>query len=265
MSHCSICLRAPTSLQILDTSNCHCSFCVVNIFMSSEEAVSAPLVKKEPLTEFQHICYSVLGRAFLRCEASWGSCSTVFMQAFADLIQIQRPWWRMCSLAGIFFFRSHVLIDFVKAGKSLSIEPELFRSFLQRETYQPCPIPEGLARALHQVLDDNSGGWNLFAIPSGKDASQECQKFAQLMRVMKCSDINDFNEWKFDGPVRMDVKTFNIEPPEPTYSREGDAVGEERRAMMAAPGEFYQKLIPSERVQNDECWLFRSLDEVAHC
>ena len=188
------------------------------------------------------------------------------MQAFADLIQIQRPWWRMCSLAGIFFFRSHVLIDFAKAEKSLSIEPEQFRSFLHRENYQPCPVPEGLAHALNKVIDDDAGTWSLFAIPGGDDASQECRKLLQLMRVMKCSDINDFNEWKFDGPVRMDVKhkTFDVES-FVICSQEGDAVGDERRAMMAAPGEFYQKLIPCERMQKDACWLFKSLDEVAHC
>ena len=230
--------------------------------MSSAES-SPPPVKKEPMTEFQRLCYSVLGRVYMRNETSWQSCSTVFLQVFADLVQLQRPWWRICSLSGFFFFRSHVLLNFERTKKAISVEKDVFEDFLQREGYLECEIPVGLAKALKHVADDEPNEWNLYEIPDTEDAHPDSQKLRQLMQAMKCSDIHDFDEWHMDHPVKvkiehpvMDFESFEIANQEP------NADGEERRAMMSSPGEFYRNLVPKERAQNDQCWLFRTLEQV---
>lgn len=213
--------------------------------------------EEEAMTEFQCLCRAILGRPYLWCESSWPSCPMVFLQAFSDLVQLQQPWWQLFSRSGLFYFRRHMLINFEKTAKSLCIDPTGFKDLLAKDGFLEAQHPEGLVAALLKVIKDSVEDWCLYEIPETPDG----RKLKELMIVMKCSDVLDFEDLKITpiitkpGRKRIyDTEKFEIKSIEPEP---------ERLAMAANPGEFYKSLIPPERISTSpKSWLFRGLSEL---
>jgi hypothetical protein len=202
----------------------------------------------EPLTPFQELCNSILGRTWLHSDAKRHSCTIAFLQVFADLAQLQLPWWKISNESGFFFFREHVLLNFPKIRLSLAIDPEIIRSGLQTEGYEPCDLPESLRICLTRILDDPPDQWDLYQIPT---EGTEPIRLRQTLAVVKCHSIRDFEFLNMDTPRTFaywheDLATFG---PDDTDWLE----------IKFRPGEFYQSLIPPEVVSRaEQSWLFRN-------
>jgi hypothetical protein len=180
-------------------------------------------------------------------------------QVFADLALLQRPWWKLCRQAGIFFFREHILVNFARTERSLNMKGEVFREYLSRERFWPVEIGQRLQAVLKRIVDDPIENWILLAIPS---RGQDADKLRTLLAFMKCNPIQDFDELDletFTKPSQRDgwaIEHREIATFEP---READLDWPEIRAN---PGIFYQKLIRPEVVSTaQQTWLFRNPDD----
>lgn len=221
---------------------------------------------REPLSTFQRLCQSILGYPclFTRPEVGSPPCAVIFLQAFTSLSQIQRPWWKMCGDAGIFFFRRHVLLNFGRTARSLEYQQDELREMLARDGYTECEMPDCLEHTIEHVTTGDIDEWIIWQFPTESDGQAYIAllQFMRTLQMMNINDIDDFEEWKGAPSVlrQSRMQNFVMEAIENAHVAATDEL-EDRKRMQASPGEYYASLVPPERVRPDECWLFRPMPD----
>jgi hypothetical protein len=210
-----------------------------------------------PGDDFLSLCQSLFGRDTLGGSATLPSASFGLRLVLSDLALIQRPWWKICRQAGIFFLREHILLNSLKTASALSGDKNRFLESLQKEGYKGIELTQSLQTVLGRILGprDSIADWQLLEVPTtGADAVG----LRELLGFTQCPPIASFETLDLEtlqqnsASVQLDRVSWAVADV-PASQEDADWV-----EMHVNPGLFYQRLIPAEVVRKEkQNWLFR--------
>jgi hypothetical protein len=211
----------------------------------------------DPAIAFRTLCESLFGRPNLRGDAAWPSSSFGLALILSDLALIQRPWWRVCQHAGLFFFRAHVLVNPVKARYSLGDEQSQFVQSLMSEGFTPTEISPDLRTALLRILGPRESieDWRLLEIPR---ENQDSRELLDLLALTKCPSVESFDAidpvtLQLTNRRKLDQTETIVHCDVPPAENHSDWL-----EICRHPGQFYRSLVPPRTSDEPLCWLFRS-------
>jgi hypothetical protein len=207
---------------------------------------------------FHTLCKSLFGRPNLRGDADWPTTSFGLSLILSDLALIQRPWWKICRHAGLFFFREHILVNSLKTRYSLGDEQGSFFESLLKEGYKQIEVSSNLQSVLARILGprDVVEDWQLLEIPINE---RDSVALLELLALTKCPSIASFdgndvtteNQIEEEGTI-LTVVTETIMDNPPIENRQ-DWIESRRN-----PGEYYRNMIdPKMMGEEPLAWVFR--------